>query len=272
MIDSHTGERPLPAKIDVSEVETRRFGLTIGRLALAVGTPASGQQVRDLVLRSDLDLAVVRYPSERVDLAASLQGEPLVVWQADTLVYYGLDLRERRSLADRGAVLTEVAGPDDPDLDAVVRAVFDGYGNHYAANPCLSPVKALEGYIEWARTLAASGRGACLLYRDDPAGPVQGVCALQITGDAVDVALAGVHPRWRGRGVYGRMMGALGGWAAACGHQRLEISTQIGNGTVIRTWARQAYRLDLALNTVHLMPRAVFLERCQHGVGSQTGR
>lgn len=225
--------------IDPSPLESARFGLRIGRWVPA--------DVDEQVETADFDVVIVRRPAEWADRWADLaRHDGYTALHADTLVFW----EWRDDGGDLGPAPQTASDDDTHRLDELVRDVFERYQNHYASNPLLDPDAALEGYVEWAtRTVATSG-GALILT--DDLGPT-GFALVDWTADPPDVRLAGVCQRARRRGEYGKFMLATMWSARDRGSARLQISTQVQNVGVQRTWSRLGWRPFAAFDTVHLV-------------------
>jgi GNAT superfamily N-acetyltransferase len=252
--------RPLPDRIAESALESARFGLRVGRLSVGGRTDGiDAAAVGALIERSDLDLVILRYPSEHLGIAADLALRDLVAWQADTLLYF-----EKSHLVDgdatRPGYRLRRLEPGDPALERAVREVFEGYGNHYAANPFLLAPVVLEGYVQWAHVSASSPTGAAFLL-EDSLGNALGVCTLDLENEMAEIALAGVLPQARGRGVYRVLLSQMEDWLMAHGRHSVVISTQAGTRTPIRAWIDRGYQFVFALNTVHAMSRQAVAHR-----------
>jgi GNAT superfamily N-acetyltransferase len=246
--------RPLPDRIGESALESARFGLRVGRLSVGGRTDETDPAaIGALIERSGLDLVILRYPAEHLGIAADLALRDLVAWQADTLLYF-----VKSQLVDGDATRPDYRlrrlEPDDPALERAVHEVFEGYGNHYAANPFLLPPAVLAGYAQWARVSAASPHGVAFLL-EDSRGDALAVCTLDLEKELAEIALAGVLPQARGRGVYRALLGQVEGWLVAHGPPSVVISTQAGNRTPIRAWIDCGYQFAFALNTAHVMSR-----------------
>jgi GNAT superfamily N-acetyltransferase len=252
--------RALPGSITESLLESRRFGLTVGRLTLGQGDPVRPREVKELILASGLDLTILRYPSEHVRLAAGLLDDRLTGWHADTLLYFE---RVWDSTSEPPAIVRDVRlahlRPEQAVLLATaVRDVFAAYGNHYAANPWLDQDAALDGYVEWAVGALGSPANSALMLQSVPDGTPLAVCTVDLESDIAEIELAGVVAAARGQGIYRRLLDHVECWLQAAGKSGVVISTQPGTRTAIRAWNERGYRYALGVNTMHLMPSESF--------------
>ncbi len=237
-----------------SPAESARFGRRIGRLDLEapVGAAEAGRAVEEAFARHELDVLIVRTPAEDLatpGLLASLPAFQAV--PAGTLLYW--DWRwDGVSTHDDAVSSTE-----DPELiEQLVREVFAGYTNHYAANPLFSAEVTVDGYVEWANTLVASGAASCITGAPDEHGrtadPV-GLAIVDWSGDPPDVKLAGVRPQCRGQGTYRQLLALVMAEAVRRGHRAVQISTQAHNTQVMRAWADLGWRPRRSVAVTHLV-------------------
>jgi GNAT superfamily N-acetyltransferase len=246
----------LPDHVAASELESARFGLSVGRLSIGADVATDPSAVRQLVLAGGHDLTIVRYPSQLVGLAAGLLDADLVGWQADTLLYFENTWRAtpgRAAVTDGEARLVEMTAERAGLLGATVREVFARYGNHYSANPCLDQEAALEGYVEWAVGSLRSPTRLALVLESVPDEVPLALCTLDVQADVAEIELAGVVPTSRGRGIYRVLLDHVEDRLRNDGRTGVVISTQAGNRTPIRAWIGRGYQYALGLNTVHLM-------------------
>lgn len=235
----------------MSESESARFGLRIARWNPSdpsdiASVPADGL--------AGFDVVILRRPAGWVEGAVALLGfDGFAAIHADTLVYW--------AWIDRGGRLPSTVGSivhrsSPARLDGLVREVFSGYQNHYAANPLLGRAEALDGYVEWA---VATGTDNGYVTVDDEAGPI-GFAVVDWSCDPPDVRLAGLCVRARGAGRYRDLVLAAMSQSRELGHTELRISTQAQNIAVQRTWASLGWNPIDAFDTTHLV-RAELLER-----------
>ncbi|MDH2424128.1 GNAT family N-acetyltransferase [Sphaerisporangium sp. TRM90804] len=254
------GARPGVARAVRSPRESARFGVSVDRVTVADGSPATFGAVREAVRGSAADVVVVRYPAECVRWFAGLRMPGRTALLADSLVYWR---RVAGAPPGRAAAARARPGPEpwvaelrDPaTLDKLVADVFEEYGSHYLANPLFDPGLALAGYQEWARGCAAEGM--CLgVYTEGPAGDgpaPAGFATLEDEGPHTEIVLAGLVAGARGRGVYAHLLAELERRCLAAGVRELVVSTQGYNTRVQRAWARHGFDPVCAFLTVHLV-------------------
>lgn len=135
-----------------SDAESRRFGVSFDRLTVGRGHVDHGELVRTIASRT-ADVVVVRYDAADLSLAPVLASGSRTVLAAGALTYWEKPVSPESSGAGDLRVLAATDVPADVAEQAVrstVRLSFEGYGNHYSANPLLDPQLALAGYEEWA--------------------------------------------------------------------------------------------------------------------------
>jgi GNAT superfamily N-acetyltransferase len=209
----------LPDHVAASELESKRFGLSVGRLSIGADVAPEPSVVRQLVLAGGHDLTIVRYPSQLVGLAAGLLESDLVGWQADTLLYFENTWNAvpgREAVTDGEARLVEMTPERAGLLGATVREVF-------------------------AR------------YESVPDEVPLALCTLDVQADVAEIELAGVVPTGRGRGIYRVLLDHVEDRLRNDGRTGVVISTQAGNRTPVRAWIGRGYQYALGLNTMHLM-------------------
>lgn len=228
-----------------SAVESARFGFSVARVVSPVGDIASSSSdVTDQVERLGAEVHVVRYPADRVTWFAQLAERHLQILQADTLLYWRLDVDP---VIHGGR--TEAIDVDAHKAESFVASAFADYPTHYAANPRFAPELFLAGYQEWSRRAAERGDALGLVEL----GELVGLATVSVQGDILEVELAGVSPSHQGRGWYPRLMEVVVGAAVRRSCSQVVISTQASQVHVQRVWARAGFQPVAALQTVHIM-------------------
>lgn len=234
-----------PTRVLHSPLESARFGLTVGRLEVPLGTQLRAVDVLDLLGESDDEFVVLRYPAEFVRWAVQLSRPHLRTVPADTLVYFDKPL-----------------GPGLPDLDvrtaveptgalrALVADAFGGYQNHYAASPLLAPDDVRAGYLEWAESFMRPVSDRCCFYLGGP--DPSGFGCLESNDSNAELVLAGTARRFQRQGLYQRILAASEDLAFARGAELLVTSTQVTNRQSINSWIRRGFRYVAAFQTAHV--------------------
>ena len=261
-----------------SQVETARFGISLGRVSVGWELPASGpayeraaEALNVAMAESSEDVLVVRYPAHVVSLGAVVAVSERSVLPAGALTYWGSEAEDVTAMSPRSPegdldVVTATDLPGSVDdvgrvVDAVIADSFAGYGNHYLANPLLDPDAVLAAYRDWARRSLEASRRDVLVLR--AAGTPIGVATCVASRDGIshlEVLLAGVVSAAQGGGMYAVLLAGCALEARRRGLQRLIISTQVHNIRVQRAWARLGLHPFAAVETVHAV-RAGLLGR-----------
>lgn len=230
-----------------SKVESDRFGCAIGRATMA--SVPSAFEVHEAC--AGFDVVVVRASTILDQLPAALaRVDGWTAFTADHLLYWRWDPERFDAAATRPGSVTETTTADG--LDTLVRSVFDGYGNHYVANPILDSARVVDGYVEWVEHLVRNGSATCFVSSDGHDSTGFAVVDWSVD-DLPDVRLAGVAPDHRGRGSYAGLLSQCMSAALDRGRDGLQISTQSRNVQVMRSWARLGLIPFESLATLHLV-------------------
>jgi GNAT superfamily N-acetyltransferase len=244
-----------PVVVSESRVESDRFGLRIGRVQ--VESDVDVDELESACARHDV--VILRCAADQVDLPFRLLGlRDFRAFTADHLSIWRWEVGEPRhvDLPDGWSVGSSA---DADVVEAVVRDAFADYRNHYRANPLFDADAALDGYVEWARSLMRRSDDACAVLCE-PTGDAVGV-ALTDWDDAVpDIKLAGLRSRAQGQGRYGALLAHVMQLARHRGRPALTISTQSHNVNVMRSWSRLGFVPVDTLATVHLVRRALLAD------------
>ena len=244
-------------RIDVSQIESDRFGMTVARLNVSTRNDASDKQIVEICQNSESNLLILRYPTSRVRLAQKLALiKEMVVYQADTLVYFVKDIGSPNTKIKQSAdwQFREAQSSDNSELVQLSKIIFEEYPSHYRANELLSSVAIRDGYAQWAQVGLQDSKKLMVLV-ENPEAKVVGFALISFDGDTAEIELNGIHPDAQGRGAYGSLLSWLSSHLATRGVKKLSISTQIQNERVIRAWIRAGFNLEFSFNTVHLMQR-----------------
>lgn len=243
-----------------SSFESARFDCSVSRLV--VGQRRERRAADELIVTRQLqestdDLVICRWPGERAEFAAAAIRSSRVLLPADMLVYWeapAADFDPAGLLGESPVSFHRAtsATRDTADLlSTIISDSFAGYGNHYAANPCLDDGLALQGYIEWAqRVFAESPENVILMH--DGEQPI-GIATMSRDGDDLEIELAGLVAKYQGQGLYGALLAAIRGHAMNSGCSRVIISTQTHNVRVQRAWVKAGFKPFATVATVHAM-------------------
>lgn len=239
---------PLPV-VEPSAVESRTFGISVGRLDYGLGADFDHVDLAATLAAGDCDLVLLRYPAQRLDLAEQLRlcGWPSI--PCDPLIY----VRRATAPQEHEPITIRRIGEDDlPELDTVIAAIFPGYPNHYLVNPLTRGVDIVAAYQEWARATLADPHGRVFLA----GGPDVGVAGMFMAHDEdgmFEILLGGMMPAVRGRGWYQAMFRAITQYAYETGAQTACTATQVSNAASLRGFTMTGYEPFLALTTAHVV-------------------
>lgn len=235
-------------------MESARFGYRFGRCTIPSKSPATPADIARAIEDHDADITVLRYPADRATwfdhLARELGGHVLI--HADTLVYWELEVG-----SGNPPVAIDAIGATSP-IDAetignLITRVFEGYSNHYTANPLLSASAAAAGYREWA--MGTPLQDALVLELD---GSPVGIATTDPTATDIEILLAGVVPEHRGRGLYQHLLREVESRARQQSLKSVVISTQAHNTAVQRAWAHYGFLPFAAFTTLHVIRAATW--------------
>lgn len=238
--------------------ESERFGLSLSRLTIGPGELDAAALLRTID-EIEADVVVARYDASRSEVPGLLARGRRACLAAGALTYWEKPVASVPADVRVVSATELAASAVEAAVRDVVRSSFAGYGNHYTVDPLLDDAAALAGYEEWAlSSLAADPADVVVLVED---GAPVGVATMETGDDAVEILLAGLVPAVQGRRLYDVLLAACEGRAAAAGVGRLIISTQVHNVRVQRTWVRYGLRPFAAIDTVHLVDRALLIPR-----------
>jgi hypothetical protein len=202
------------------------------------------------MLAGEDDGLVLRFPPTLTELPDVLAQSSRDVLVADALVYWDAQPKGLVAQAPTATGLSILRGTAlAPTLEEVVRATFAQYPNHYSVNRLFPPDRVLTGYVEWASRAAESDRVAVLRDGEDVVGFVTWITDPDL--GHLEIELAGLVPRARGRGAYPLLLADAGRTALEQGLSRVVISTQSGNVRVQRAWSRLGMLPIASFTTVH---------------------
>lgn len=240
-----------------SGVESERFGLPVLRVSVGaawhpVDPTRPAAEIVEALDGHPWEIAILRFASERRELVRDLAGRGITLVPGDTLLYWRqpLDGPDAPFVSDATADVRIVSSADLALVDRIVERSFDGYTNHYSANPLMDPEDVVAGYRAWARRTASGGGLAFVIQNDAGFG---GVATVDAGPDHWEIELAGMEPEAAGRGLYRRLLEGVASAARQAGVRALLISTQAQNIRVQRVWARAGFVPVAAFDTVHLL-------------------
>lgn len=238
--------------IEPSPVESRAFGIRVGRLDYGMGTDWDSVDLTRDLTAGDADLVIMRYPADRLAITRDLAASGLRSLSADMLIYYRWVIASGG--ATEGITWDRLTGTDRARSENLVSSIFHGYQNHYLANPVTSGIDIVAAYQEWTTTSLdrPSVQVLAMSTSDDLDA---GLCMVERIADEVELQLVGLHPSVRGQGRYLLLLRSLAERLAGEGVTSIVSSTQAWNIPALRTWTKVGFLPELALTTVHVMPR-----------------
>jgi len=233
-----------------SLIESKRFDLKVYRGVIDDINP---KEILSTVLKENIDVAIIRIPSERQDALVRLEKTGIPYLIADTLVYYHVDLKtyEPGELRNRDLEFIEFYPEHFEIMDKLVSEIFSAYKNHYTSNPLLA-VDLIEAYKEWARSYVTNetdGKCGWLVKRGDR---FIGFATCTFEGDESEIVLNGVVPSAAGMGVYGDLIKFLQQFFKDNGYSIMKVSTQVYNYAVQKVWSREGFVMKQSFVTVHI--------------------
>jgi hypothetical protein len=243
-----------------SPVESERFGVTLARVSVghrAEENPRTWQLLAEACRRPE-DVLVVRWPSTLVSCAAVLTASGRGVLPAGSLTYWAVPAERLAAAPSPDDAPPPIVRADQVEPATLLRSVgevFEGYVNHYAADPLLDRRQALEGYVDWVvRTLrGAPDAGAVLVEGGDVLG--FGTWRHDRAAGHSEFLLGGIREEARGRGWYALLLIETARAALRAGLPTVLISTQGSNVGVQRAWIRLGFLPIADFATAHLVRR-----------------
>jgi ribosomal protein S18 acetylase RimI-like enzyme len=240
-------------EIILSHLDSERFSIGISRLSIGSESEISDDEVVAICEKMVRGILILRAPSSRVKLAASLRySRRIQAFQADTLVYFNMELKGKSLQSPRSTDLhiREAVLEDLPKIESLSAAAFTNYPSHYSSNKRFAPEKVTDGYVEWAKNcVTSSDRNVMVATRDNI---VCGFIATSVGRDDAEIILNAVDPHVQQQGIYGNLLQTACSQLKDLGMSSVTISSQITNIRVINAWIKQGFEFNHALNTFHI--------------------
>lgn len=240
------------AQMYLSATESKRFGMTVSRLVVPIGSTVDRLGLDRSVGESGADLIIMRCASQARGIATWLTS--LDGWRylhADTLLYFSRDLSDAR--IDGANIHSDVV-----DLDLLrnlAQRTFASYKNHYSSNSKIPEHAVRDGYVEWLTRLLSQSTTRTFVV-EEVGAYVSFVLACGLPEmNAAEIVLNGTHPDYESRGHYSRLLAMALSSFKSSGAERVWISTQASNRRAIRAWIRLGFNFEYAIDTYHLMPK-----------------
>jgi GNAT superfamily N-acetyltransferase len=235
-------------ELKYSELESQRFGKEIFRGNFDVLNIST---LQDFYTMNDPDILIFRIPVSEQYKMHQLSELNKDIINADTLVYYQVDVKKAVLNYTEKNDLTIINGSNSSEVfENMIKKIFYNYQNHYYSNPLINREKIAEGYAEWAVNTINSGQNHNLLafINNIPVG----FLTCSYNNDYADIILNGVLPEYQNRGIYTEMIRHVKNYLYELKVPILKISTQIQNIGVQKVWNREGFVLKSAYVTIHL--------------------
>lgn len=244
-------------RVEPSESETSRFGLSVGRLLVPLGCGLSDQELAQMCASSPAELIIVRASTSRIDLGNALRSvEGRQVIHADVLEYFSWDLLKHRVFNIKSGRFDISQTSNYPKIEKLVREAFVDYRNHYSANPRLSRSSTVEGYLEWAKKLMESDNCRTYIATEPSIGSAAGFVLTHLFSkdQTAEVLLNAVASEFRRMGVFSDCMVGAAKTMQEFDHvNRIVISTQSTNTAALTSWRSLGLEPWFSINTFHVM-------------------
>lgn len=233
-----------------SERESQRFNMKIFRGNIKEIVPS---EIKKLILTKELDILIARIPSDQIEQISSLSKTGFSYIQADTLVYYQLNLNTHEVNGYRNndlnfEILTQ---ENQPIVDELVEEIFAGYTNHYYSNPYLDKQNIIDGYKEWVQEYMGSDNSKiCYLVKKNE--NIAGFATISTNDNIGEGVLYGVRPDYAGKGIYSDIIRFTQQEFKNKGIKLMKVSTQIQNYTVQKVWVKEGFQLKESFATIHI--------------------
>ena len=236
--------------IAYSPTESHRFGRKVIRFNVR---HSSWKHLRRTIESQFPELAIVRLPTDRLDLVNAIFKSFRSVYLADTAVEYGINLRNSESKAISVRTVSKVIKADErhfPELDHLVSRSFSGYINHYAANSDLPDFDLTLAYREWARSCVWSSEKTCFMFYSE--SDLCGFFAADTKGKRFRGLLSGVLPEYRRRGVFKEIIRTVKVAFLAEGATHIVTRVLLENDPVHKVLLREGFSIVRRYFTIHI--------------------
>lgn len=251
LIDTYSQQESIENFLSYEIIEeSRRFGISVRRYDLL------GQEydlMIDAIKSDSPELAILKIPTTRIDMITKLQSHFKNVVICSCMVVYERD-NNRRGMPEKftnpGFKFRESNSGDVDILNVMNESIFEGYRNHYTANPRLHEFNVIEAYKEWTLSHVDNPPCRCFLglIDDDPCA----FCALKIDRPRAVIDLNGVVPKCRRRGVYDDLLKSVIMLLIVEGCSHVTIATQVENFIVQKVWISEGFFLAGSYFIVHI--------------------
>ncbi|MDR3603117.1 MAG: hypothetical protein P4L38_00675 [Syntrophaceae bacterium] len=246
--DSADGKQGITALF--SPTESNRFNKRVVRFTI---TSSGIGRLKKLIELHYPDLAIVRFPSHRVDLVNALyRSFPEVIF-GDCLVEYRIDLEQisvpgNQKHFDLGVLEAEETHIDA--LDHIVMYSFSDYKNHYSRNPRLKGFDLIPAYQEWVRSSVTSADKTCHLFFYHEI--LCGFFAAEKAGTVYRGLLSGIIPEYRRNGVFRGIIRSVKTIFQKDGATEIVTNVLLENGPVHKVLLDEGFVISNSFLTMHL--------------------
>ena len=242
--------------IFTSSSESRRFGRVTSRFNVGFDSKLTNQEIASICSKDDSDLLFMRAPSSRFELGDHLSRiEEKRVLQADTLLYFSLDVPKFDNHFMHTSTdfeLRQATSDDHLQLQDLVKKTFDGYSNHYSANLDIDNDQMLDGYLEWANSLAEK-ENHYVFIRKSTDEYLDGFLVIEFQGREIELVIGGTHPLARRTGSYFQLWNKALSEIGVSNVDFIRTSTQTTNLGVINSWIKSGFTYSGSVNTFHVI-------------------
>jgi len=232
-----------------SEKESNRFKMNILRANM------ESLNTKDLslaIINNDIDLTILRIPSENTSQISKLETLGFSYYQTDTLVYYYVNFEDYlpKALKNNDISFRIATLNDSNIISNMVDQIFPGYTNHYNSNPFIDKQNILEGYKEWVLDFIEKENKYVFLVIKS--GKNVGFATCSILKDEAEGVLYGVLPGFAGGGIYSDIIRYTQQFMKDIGIRKMKVSTQVQNYAVQKVWSREGFFMLKSFATIHI--------------------
>ncbi|MCK4687654.1 MAG: hypothetical protein KAT66_05965 [Candidatus Lokiarchaeota archaeon] len=240
-------------KLYFSSVESKRFKMNIYRGEF---DNILIDNITLTVLKDNVDIAIIRLPSEKLSQISMLKRMCFPFLLTDTLVYYysNLTLYNPNKLKNNNLIFIKCEPKHDNIINLLAEKIFNNYTSHYFSNPYLSREDILEGYKEWARSYISErnlNRISWLVMKDKRFIGFA-TCSFSPIKKIAEGVLYGVLLSESGKGIYGDIIRFTQKYFKDRKYLQMKVSTQVQNFAVQKVWNREGFVLKKSYNTIHI--------------------
>ncbi|MFN2398465.1 MAG: hypothetical protein ABR543_07460 [Gemmatimonadaceae bacterium] len=242
----------MPNAVEPLVAESSHFALRIAR-ARPEDTDAVAATL-GAARATGVDLLICRIPTNALSIAQAIEAQGGRL--CDTLVV--LERSYSAAPSTVGTKETSVRAAREDDAAALVRiaqSAFRDYLGHWHADPRIPRTRADDFYAAWMRDICQQLTGGAhrVFVLDSAGGPAAFAAYRACAAETFDIALGGVEPQHRGRGLYRDLIAGTDALLFESDQlRRTQYSTQINNHPAIRVVSGLGYHLTRSEYTFHV--------------------